>query len=62
MLHGKSSAPNYRLALVNHDQPSGTDQIRYVLDPFAKTSMDSYSATALVLRWDREWARGVGPL
>ncbi len=64
VLHGKNSAPNYRLALVSvdHDQPAGGDQVRYVLDPFAKTSLDSYSQTALVLRWDREWSRGVEPL
>lgn len=54
--------PDSLLLSVDHGQPGGSDHIRYVLDPFARTSMDSYSQTALVLRWDREWARGVEPL
>ncbi|SDF11473.1 protein of unknown function [Cellulosimicrobium cellulans] len=64
VLHAKNTAPHYRLALVSvdHEKPAGTDEVRYVLDPFARTELDSYAQTALVMSWKKTWARGQGPL
>lgn len=62
VLHGKNTAPQYRLALVSVS-PAGAehDEIRYLADPFARTTFGDFGATGITGKWAVEWARGSTP-
>jgi Helicase conserved C-terminal domain/Domain of unknown function (DUF3883) len=62
VLHGRNSAPRYRLALVTVD-PRGPehDKIRYVADPFGGVDLGGFDVTGIRGDWARTWARGREP-
>jgi Domain of unknown function (DUF3883) len=62
VLHGRNSAPRYRLALVTVD-PRGPehDTIRYVADPFGGVDLGGFDVTGIKGDWAKTWARGKEP-
>lgn len=62
VMTGKNAAPRYRLALVSVD-PRGAehDEVRYLSDPFANTTLGSFDATGIRGDWAKEWAKGKAP-
>lgn len=59
---GKNAPPLYRLALVSVD-PRGPehDQIRYVPDPFATTTLGGFAAAGVLGKWRPTWEAGHDP-
>ena len=62
VLTGKNAQPHYRLALVYVD-PDGPhlDQVRYLDDPFATTTLGDFDATGIRGHWTKTWSRGTAP-
>lgn len=62
VLHGKNSAPNYRLAMVTVS-PDGPphDELRYLDDPFRHTELGSFAATGVRGDWNAMWNQGGAP-
>ncbi len=62
VLVGKNQGADHRLALVEiSPEGADSDNVRYVVDAFAKEPDPSFEVTKLVYQWRKLWARGGDP-
>ncbi len=62
-LTGKNSGTGFRLALVTvHPDGSGSDEVRYIVDPFRDVDFGDFAATGMIGDWAKEWSRGGEPV
>lgn len=62
VMTSKNAQPRYRLALASvHPDGAHLDQVRYLDDPFAGTTLGDFDATGLRGHWAKTWNRGTDP-